>query len=90
MNTKTTFLLSTTTISSLLFLAMVTIAAQSVKADPTHCDRPGFPTCYSVGYKHGFSDAKSGTNTDCHFLAGRHSSEFERGYGDGCFDVIHK
>jgi tetratricopeptide (TPR) repeat protein len=46
----------------------------SAFADPAHCDRPGWPSCYKVGYEDGLG--RSGT---C--LTG-HSSNFCRGWND--------
>jgi len=38
-----------------LSLAVVTTlgTGQMVRADPPHCDRAGYPSCYSVGFSDG-------------------------------------
>lgn len=43
-------------------------------ADPAHCDRPGWPSCYKVGYEDGVGNSGS--------CPSRHSLEFCRGWND--------
>src|SRR5919108_6048491 len=44
--------------------------------DPTHCDQPGYPSCYSVGY----SDGQANPGTSC---PGGHSVAYCEGYNAG-------
>jgi len=44
--------------------------------DPTHCDQPGFPSCYNVGY----SDGQANQGTSC---PSGHSSAYCDGYSAG-------
>ncbi len=44
--------------------------------DPTHCDEPGWPKCYSVGFVRGW--ANPGTEPPS-----GHSEDYCRGYRDG-------
>ena len=44
--------------------------------DPTHCDQPGYPSCYSVGY----SDGQNSAGTSC---PTGHSTEFCKGWNAG-------
>jgi len=44
--------------------------------DPTHCDQPGYPSCYMVGY----SDGQANPGTSC---PGDHSSAYCNGYNAG-------
>src|SRR5439155_7054519 len=46
-----------------------------VYADPTHCDQPGWPSCYSVGYTDGQKNPGNSCPTG-------HSTEFCRGWVD--------
>jgi hypothetical protein len=45
-------------------------------ADPQHCDRSGWPSCYSVGFDNG----KANTGTSC---PSGHSKNYCRGWEDG-------
>lgn len=58
------------------FIGMMIIAGSIhiVFADPSHCDQPGRPSCYSVGYGDG-----KGNSGPC---PSGHSSEFCRGWND--------
>ena len=52
-------------------------------ADPTHCDQPGFPACYDVGYHDGYNNAINEHhqfNTSCPL---GHSNAFCTGYVPG-------
>jgi hypothetical protein len=55
-------------------------------ADPIHCDREGYPSCYSVGHVNGWRqaiwDASNHPNYDPSCPAG-HSENFCTGYRDG-------
>jgi hypothetical protein len=71
----------------LLPLATVGVAAniltQPSLADPMHCDRGGYPSCYSIGYQNGQNDAQSGNGyAGCN----GHSSEWCRGYNAGYYN----
>jgi uncharacterized membrane protein len=44
-------------------------------ADPQHCDKPGWPSCYSVGFDNG----KANPGTSC----SGHSKNYCRGWEDG-------
>jgi hypothetical protein len=44
--------------------------------DPQHCDRPGWPSCYSVGFDNG----KANPGTSC---PSGHSKNYCRGWEDG-------
>jgi hypothetical protein len=44
--------------------------------DPTHCDQPGYPSCYTVGY----SDGQANPGTSC---PSDHSSAYCTGYNAG-------
>ena len=56
-----------------LFWAM--LPSSYVYADPTHCDQPGWPSCYSVGYTDGQKNPGNSCPTG-------HSTEFCRGWVD--------
>lgn len=45
-------------------------------ADPAHCDRAGFPSCYDVG----FGDGQANPGTSC---PGGHSAQFCQGWNAG-------
>ena len=34
-------------------------SAHIVFADPLHCDQPGWPSCYSVGYQEGLTNPET-------------------------------
>src|SRR5205823_7003462 len=60
---------------SLATIMMITAGfAHKVFADPLHCDQPGWPSCYSVGYNAG--QRNSGP------CPSGHSSEYCRGWDD--------
>lgn len=55
---------------------------QEVRAltDPIHCDKSGWPSCYSLGFEAGQNDANNNYVGHC---GHQHSEEFCRGYYDG-------
>ena len=50
MDVKVALVLGAISITS---IATVTSIHGIAFADPAHCDQPGWPTCYSVGYSDG-------------------------------------
>jgi hypothetical protein len=52
------------------------LSATNVYADAAHCDQPGWPSCYKVGY----TDGQNNPGSSC---PKGHSTEFCRGWDDG-------
>ena len=54
--------------------------------DPQHCDKPGWPSCYDLGYDHGFDQANFDRLHGHRFNDGcppHHSGNFCAGYREG-------
>jgi hypothetical protein len=51
-------------------------------ADPQHCNRPGWPSCWPIGNQDGLRDALSGAG---YAGCSGHSSEWCSGYNSGYF-----
>ena len=62
-------------ILTLFGLIWATLPSSYVYADPAHCDQPGWPSCYSVGY----TDGQRNPGNSC---PSTHSAEFCRGWDD--------
>jgi hypothetical protein len=67
-----TILVGIATIASIMTINTHSIAF----ADPQHCDRSGWPSCYSVGFDNG----KASPGTSC---PSGHSANYCRGWEDG-------
>jgi hypothetical protein len=52
-------------------------------ADPTHCDQPGFPACYDVGYHDGYNNAVNEHHQFHNSCPLGHSKAFCNGYVPG-------
>jgi hypothetical protein len=52
-------------------------------ADPTHCDQPGFPACYDIGYHDGYNNAVNEHNQFHNSCPLGHSKAFCNGYVPG-------
>ena len=52
-------------------------------ADPTHCDQPGFPACYDVGYHDGYNNAINEHHQFHNSCPLGHSKAFCNGYVPG-------
>ncbi len=68
--------------SCYLQLGVANIIAQPSLADPQHCDRDGYPSCYGIGYQDGQNEAQ---NRNGYAGCNGHSSEWCLGYDVGYY-----
>lgn len=61
---------------------VTTNGSAALQADVAHCDQPGWPSCYSVGY----ADGKAHSGTPC---PSGHSANFCSGWNAGAGNTVH-
>jgi hypothetical protein len=66
---------------STMAIIMVISTYNTTFAIPPHCDKKGWPSCYSIGYQAALDDSKAG-NADVK-CSKHHSANFCNGYSDG-------
>ena len=66
---------------STMAIIMVISTYNTTFAFPPHCDKKGWPSCYSIGYQAALDDSKAG-NADVN-CSKHHSANFCNGYSDG-------
>jgi len=66
---------------STMAIIMVISTYNTTFAFPPHCDKKGWPSCYSIGYQAALDDSKAG-NADVN-CSEQHSANFCNGYSDG-------
>jgi hypothetical protein len=81
---KTFYISGITTAIATVVVLITTILVNAAYAydDPEHCDKSGWPSCYTIGYQDGQSDAQNGMSIDWGAY-NSHSSEWRHGYDDG-------